>query len=157
MFFYAIFVERKLSLIMKRNFFIVLFALCALCAMKAQDNALGIRLTSGAEFTYQRSLTPSDRLEFNLGWGWNTTSVTGYYQWVNYITDGLKWYIGPGAGLGLFKSTSTLGVGGIVGLEYNFDVPLQVSLDWRPMINLGDTHDTNYGSTNIGLSFRYKF
>lgn len=142
---------------MKRIIFVVVLVMSGLCFVKAQDNALGVRLTGGAELTYQRLLTPANRLEFNLGWGWNTTAVTGYYQWVNHLTDGLKWYIGPGAGLGLFDSSTNLGVGGIVGMEYNFDVPLQISLDWRPMLNLGGSHDSNYGSANIGLSLRYRF
>jgi hypothetical protein len=145
---------------MKKIFIVLLVSLCAVNMVKAQDNALGLRLTNGAEISYQRNLSDVNRLEFNLGWGWNTTSITGFYQWVNPITEGLKWYVGPGAGIGFYSNngfnSTNIGIGGTIGIEYNFDIPLQVSLDWRPMLNFG-THDSGYGSTNIGLGIRYRF
>jgi opacity protein-like surface antigen len=144
---------KKIAIIMVAVFAVAAFA-------KAQDNALGIRLTGGAEVSYQRMLSQTNRLEFNLGWGWNTSALSGFYQWVNPITNGLKWYIGPGASLGFYshngESGSSIGVGGTIGLEYNFDFPLQLSLDWRPIINFG-TYDSQFGSNNVGLGIRYRF
>ena len=142
---------------MKKTVINFLVSFCAVTFANAQDNALGVRLTSGAEVSYQRSLSDANRLEFNLGWGWNTTSLTGFYQWVNPITEGFKWYIGPGAGIGLFNSNTVIGVGGTIGIEYNFAIPLQLSLDWRPLFSFGNSHDSNYGSANVGLGIRYKF
>jgi opacity protein-like surface antigen len=142
---------------MKKTIAIFLVAFCGYFTAMAQDNALGVRLTGGAEVSYQRTLNDVNRLEFNLGWGWNTTTLTGYYHWLFPITDGLKWYVGPGAGLGIFQSSTNLGVGGTIGIEYNFDIPLQLSLDWRPMFNFGSSHDNNYSSSNVGLGIRYRF
>jgi hypothetical protein len=142
---------------MKKTIAIFLVSFCVAAFANAQDNALGVRLTNGAEVSYQRSLNDVNRLEFNLGWGWNTTSLSGFYHWVNPITEGFKWFIGPGAALGLFHSNTVVGLGGVVGIEYNFEVPLQLSLDWRPMLNFGNAHDGNYGSANVGLGIRYKF
>jgi len=142
---------------MKKTIAIFLVSFCVGAFANAQENALGVRLTNGAEVSYQRSLNDANRLEFNLGWSWNTTALTGYYQWVNPITEGFKWFIGPGAGLGFFNSNAVIGVGGTLGIEYNFEVPLQLSLDWHPMLNFGNAHDGNYSSANVGLSIRYKF
>jgi hypothetical protein len=146
---------------MKKTIAIFLITFCGFFSAIAQENTLGIRLTSGAEISYQRLLNEKNRLELNFGWGWNTTALTGFYQWVNPLTEGLKWYIGPGASLGFYnnngKNGTNIGIGGTIGIEYNFDIPLQLSLDWRPMLNFGGSYDSNYGSTNIGLGIRYRF
>jgi hypothetical protein len=46
---------------------------------------------------------------------------------------------------------------GDIGIEYNFDIPLLISLDFRPEIYFGNNYrNDNYGS-DIGLSLRYQF
>jgi hypothetical protein len=145
---------------MKKIISIFMISLCTIPFAFGQNNALGLRFTGGTEVSYQRELSSYNRLEFDLGWTWNTSALSGFYQWDYHITNGLKWYIGPGASLGIYSkdnhSGADIGVGGIVGMEYNFDIPLQVSLDWRPIINFG-TYDSQFGSTNVGLSVRYRF
>lgn len=145
---------------MKKMIMIAAMTLCVAGLSFGQKNTLGLRFTGGTEVSYQHELTDFNRLEFDLGWTWNTSALSGFYQWDYHLTNGLKWYIGPGASLGLYSkdnhSGTDLGVGGIVGLEYNFDIPIQVSLDWRPIINFG-TYDSQFGSTNVGISIRYRF
>jgi opacity protein-like surface antigen len=139
---------------------LVTFATVSLANAQKEENALGVRLTGGAEVSYQRYVSDGNRLEFDLGWGWNTAALSGFYQWVNPITEGLKWYIGPGVSLGSYSNNGNsgvnLGVGGTIGLEYNFDFPLQLSLDWRPLIYFG-TYDNQFGASNVGLGIRYRF
>ena len=49
-----------------------------------------------------------------------------------------------------------LGVGAQLGLEYFFDaVPLQLSLDWRPLFTL--IPGTGFGWNSFGLGIRYAF
>ena len=145
---------------MKKFMMAAVMALCVASFARGQENALGLRFTGGTEVSYQRTLSEFNRLEFDLGWAWNTSALSGFYQWDYHITNGLKWYIGPGASLGFYSKNSvsgtSIGVGGIIGLEYNFDIPIQVSLDWRPIINFG-TYDSQFGSTNVGLGIRYRF
>lgn len=145
--------------------------------LQAQDlskNAIGLRLGDndgfGAEISYQRSLKSNNRLELDLGWR-NSNEVdaiklVGLYQWVWNIDKGLNWYAGAGGGLGNWsystdgqKDNGTfLFIAGDLGIEYNFDFPLQLSLDIRPeiYINSEDYRENNFGP-DLALGIRYKF
>ncbi len=147
------------------------------CSVQAQDiskNAIGLRLGDndgfGGEISYQRGLSNSNRLEFDLGWR-NSKDVdafklAGLYQWVWSIDKGFNWYAGAGAGVGSWSynkygvsnSGTFLFGAGDIGIEYNFDFPLQVSLDFRPelYINSNGYRDNNFGS-DVALGLRYKF
>lgn len=144
---------------------------------QAQDiskHALGLRLGDndgfGGEISYQRGLSKNNRLEFDLGWR-NSNNVdafklTGLYQWVWEIDNGFNWYAGVGGGLGSWSydkngvsdSGTFLFAAGNVGIEYNFDIPLQLSLDFRPEIysNSSDFRDESFGP-DIALGIRYRF
>jgi hypothetical protein len=148
---------------------------------QAQDiskNALGLRLGDndgfGGEISYQRGLTGNNRLELDLGFR-NSNNVdafklAGLYQWVWNIDGAFNWYAGVGGGLGSwnydyrangneYKDNGTLlFVAGDLGIEYNFDVPIQLALDIRPEIyfNSDNYRDDNFGP-DLALSIRYRF
>ncbi|MFM9825967.1 hypothetical protein [Flavobacterium sp.] len=145
--------------------------------IEAQDfskNAIGFRLGSndgfGAEVSYQKKLSDVNRLEIDLGWR-NSNEIdafklAGVYQWVWNIEGDFNWYAGFGGGLGSWShSNNTSGsfifAAGDVGIEYNFDIPLQLSLDVRPEIGFGDYKYTNSNantfSPDIALGIRYRF
>ena len=70
------------------------------------------------------------------------------------LEDNFNWYAGAGAGI---VSASELGIygAGVIGIEYNFDVPVLVSLDYRPEIGIaGGLSGLN---SNLALSVRYQF
>jgi len=47
---------------------------------------------------------------------------------------------------------------GDIGIEYNFDIPLLISLDFRPEIGFGDElYDNNDLGLDIALGLRYQF
>jgi hypothetical protein len=151
---------------------------------QAQDiskNAIGLRLGDnagfGAEVSYQRGLSNSNRLELDLGWrirndyynnGYdgndNAIKLAGLYQWVWNIDGGFNWYAGVGGGLGSYNSdyngVNDNGIfafaAGDVGIEYNFDFPLQLSLDFRPEIGGNGYYENGY-SSDIALGVRYRF
>ncbi len=144
-------------------------------AQEFSKNALGLRLGSGngfgTEISYQRGLSSNNRLEIDLGWrsdndDVDSFKVVGLYQWVWNIENGFNWYAGAGGGIGSWNydqndnsdSGMILLVAGDIGIEYNFDIPLQVALDFRPefYLNSGDYRDDNLGS-DIALSIRYRF
>jgi len=121
----------------------------------------------GAELSYQHPLGSSNRLEADLGWNYYGLGLVGVYQWVwdlSALQTGFNWYAGVGGGLGLYdygyngitrNSSFNLGVAGQVGIEYNFNIPLQLSLDYRPVFYfLGTGH---FVSDGIALAVRYKF
>lgn len=47
---------------------------------------------------------------------------------------------------------------GHIGIEYNLDIPLLLSLDFRPEMGFGDeTYDNDDLDLDIALSIRYQF
>lgn len=147
------------------------FLLLGTVFAQAQDiskNALGLRLGDndgfGGEISYQRGLSKNNRLELDLGWR-NSNNVdaiklTGLYQWVWNIDGGFNWYAGVGGGLGTWSgsgnSNTVLFAAGDIGIEYNFDVPIQLSLDFRPEFYLSDGVQEDFGP-DIALGIRYRF
>ncbi len=147
-----------------------------LSAQSISPNAIGLRLGNsddlGAEVSYQRSLTENTRLEFDLGWrdsnDYDGVKLAALYQWVWQLDGNFNWYAGFGGGFGAFNykntangfngSDSFLFVAGDIGIEYDFDFPLLLSLDFRPEIGLGeDVYDNNDLDFDIALGIRYQF
>ncbi len=141
-------------------------------AQEISKNALGLRLGDsdgfGGEISYQRGLSSDNRLELDLGWR-NSNNVdafklTGLYQWVWNIDGGFNWYAGVGGGLGSWNqdykgdSGTFVFAAGDIGIEYLFDIPLQLSLDFRPefCFNSDKYRSDNLGS-DIALGIRYRF
>lgn len=150
------------------------FVLCS-NAQDISDNAIGLRIGDndgfGAEISYQRALGDNNRLEVNLGWrgGKNHDGfkITGLYQWVFPLEGDFNWYVGAGGGIASYSwdyesngtrvddSETSIFVAGDIGIEYRFDFPLQLSLDLRPDIGLGDYN--NGLDFDIALGIRYLF
>lgn len=137
-------------------------------AQQIAENALGLRLGGsdgvGTEITYQRALSENNRLELDLGWSnrddLDAFRLTGLYQWVWNIEGGFNWYAGAGAGLGSIDNPDDddifLSVAGNVGIEYNFDFPLLLSLDFRPEIGVINYYGDDLGF-DLALGIRYQF
>lgn len=138
-------------------------------AQEISKNVLGLRLGDnngfGTEISYQRGLSDNNRIEADLGWRNNHNvsafKLTGIYQWVWEIDNNFNWYAGAGAGVGSWSTSGTNGcfayVAGNVGIEYNFkEVPIQLSIDYRPEFGGHGYFNNNYGS-DIALGIRYKF
>lgn len=152
----------------------------------AQDrkNAIGLRLGDndgfGGEVSYQRYLNSGNRLEFDLGWRdskyYDAVKLTALYQWVWNIEGGFNWYAGVGGGLGTWEyddrdlppwangndndfddSGTFVFVAGNIGIEYNFDFPLQLSLDFRPELYFGEDFREDDFGPDIALGIRYRF
>ena len=131
-------------------------------AASAQPRAVGLRGGWGAELSYQHGFG-ADFLQADLGL--NTfNSINGSVVY-NFMIAQPAWtsrgewgfYAGPGAsvGLGLGEANYlTLGAAGMVGLEYTFWFPLQLSLDFRQHIGIGNGL---WCPSSIGLGVRYRF
>ena len=148
-------------------------------AQKAIGVRFGTQLASsiGAELSYQQPLN-NNRLEIDLGaaggfsigsddYNSFSLSLTAAYQWKFNIVNGFNWYVGPAASGGLYFvhydktfEGPTLGLGGQLGIEYDFSskgVPLQVSLDTRPMFNLLSPQESRGYNVSACFSLRYSF
>ena len=150
---------------MKKIILVAAMVLGFAVAASAQPRALGLRGGWGAELSYQHGFG-SDFLQADLGL--NTfNSVHGSVIY-NFMIAQPAWtsrgewgfYAGPGAGVGLALGDVNyfaLSAAGMVGLEYTFDFPLQISLDFRQHIGLGFGGHGVWYPSSVGLSFRYRF
>lgn len=166
---------------MKKLFLSATFLFAVVFAVEAQNiskNALGLRLGDndgfGGEISYQRKLSGDNRLELDLGFRnskyYDALKLAAIYQWTWKIDNGFYWYAGVGGGLGTWKnnfykgdyktydSGTILFVAGDLGIEYNFDVPIQLALDIRPELYFNsDKYRTDNFGPDLALSIRYRF
>ena len=145
--------------------YVILFCIAFCIATKApgqeKKHAIGLRYgilsQSNLELSYQYYLNKTSRLKFGLGAAEYALQAAAVYQKVgdlSAITPGLKIYGGAGVLAGFHASKTGAGVAAQAGLEYNFRIPFQVSLDYRPKVFWpGD----NIYLDDFCFSLRYKF
>jgi hypothetical protein len=148
---------------MKKIFITLGLALTTAFSLNAQDisdNAIGLRFGGGnglgGEISYQKALGSNNRLEIDLGLAndLNDFKATGLYQWVWNLEEQLNWYAGFGGGIVSANGTGIYGAG-VIGIEYNFNAPVLLSIDYRPEIGIaGGLSGVN---SDAALSIRYQF
>ena len=146
-------------------------------AQEISDHAIGLRLGDsdgfGAEISYQKSVNRYNRIELDLGWrdsrAYDAFKLAAVYQWIHSIDGGFNWYYGVGGGLGSvdFEPRPNFNdddgglfvfAAGDIGIEYNFDFPLLLSLDFRPEVGvLGYDGFNDSFDFDIALGIRYQF
>ena len=155
-------------------------------AVSAQPRAIGVRFGYGAEFSYQHGFGDKNMLQLDAGFpAFHAIHLIGTYNWVFPISSwqhagSWNWYVGGGAGVGLgwwwynssywvlnHNSSRFYGFTGLAamgGVEYNFKFPLQLSVDYRPLIGIRfSKNDVRfYGdglflSGALAVSARYRF
>lgn len=68
-------------------------------------------------------------------------------------TPGLRWLFGGGAFV-YFEDGVGVGAQGMLGLDYKFTgVPINLSLDWKPELDL--TNEFSFEPAAVGLSLRF--
>lgn len=162
---------------MRKTLFLLLICL-GLASLKPAfaQYTTGIGLRAGVTngLTVKHFISQDAALEGILHARWGGFLVTGLYEVHKDIRDvkGLQWFFGGGAHLGTWNSRNinsrnrppwaepnttytVFGLNGIIGLDYAFqDAPINLSLDWKPAINLGYY---NYGWDEVALSIRFVF
>lgn len=137
----------------------------------AQDynTGVGLRLGFSNGLTVKHFLSQRSAVEGLLATRWRGFEITGLLEVHNqaFDVDRLKWYFGGGAHIGFWNGDNThwgdtgtnytiIGVDGILGIEYSFsEVPINLSLDWKPAFNL--TGYTGFWGDGGALSIRYIF
>ena len=119
----------------------------------------------------------NSRLEFDFGWGHRTVSTpfvdatgtlsyiygrqfwgsfTSMYQWQHKIFWKLYYYSGFGASAYFTEETlEILGINVQVGLEVKLRIPLQLTFDYRPMLDVLDGM-AYYHTLALGVRYRFK-
>jgi len=133
--------------------------------------AVGIRLSNNAPIvanaiTLKHFLNEKTAIEgfFSFSDPFSLGALFEVYK--PLTTPGLRWFYGGGAYLGFGKeydpnkqrnvNTNYFGGQGVVGLDYKFaSVPINISLDWKPELNL--ISDINFEPAAIGFSARFTF
>ena len=141
--------------------------------VSAQDykTALGIRLSSSQAMvnnaiSVKHFLNDKVAVEGLLSFG-DPLAIGALLQIHQPMgNSGIKWYYGGGAYLGFVKTTNTetgnsstdpnFGAQGVLGLDYKFaNIPLNLSLDWKPELNL--VTDINFEPAAVGFTARFTF
>jgi hypothetical protein len=158
---------------MKKIALSCLIVFCLVSISYAQDYKTGIGLRGGFAngITLKHFTKDKSAFEFILASRWRGLEITGLYEIHNqaFDTKRLNWYFGFGGHVGFWNGDNTknwwgepgrnytvLGIDGILGLEYNFtEVPINLSLDWKPAFNLAGYSGFWYDGG--ALSIRYIF
>ena len=149
---------------MKKTLFLVsLLTVCSISS-KAQEykTAIGIRIGPNSAaiapgFTVKHFMKEKNALEVLVGFG-NGLGVCGLYEWYQPVAaiEHLQWFAGAGAYAAYRSKTAFIGASGIVGVDYKFpDIPLNISIDWKPELNIIET--VGFEASGVGFSARFTF
>ncbi len=150
---------------MKKFFIAFALVMGFACAANAQARSIGARLGYGIEAAYQHALGDNNMISAELGLGnFNNLSVAATYDWLFPITSwseagSWNWYLGVGAAANIYSGVG-LGVAGRAGIEYNFEIPLILSIDYKPVLGVAISNGGSgfYGGYyGVALSARYRF
>jgi hypothetical protein len=154
--------------------FLLISGLCLATSLSAQDNyktALGIRLSSSApminnSITLKHFLNERTAIEALFSFG-DPLALGALVEMHKPIgTSGIQWFYGGGGYIAFVKSynaqknkdetNTNFGGQGVIGLDYKFvNLPLNLSLDWKPELNL--INDINFEPAAIGFTARFTF
>jgi hypothetical protein len=159
---------------MKKLITIMCLTVIATIGIYSTSNAQGYRNAIGGRFgtangiTFKTTLGGNKMLDlianFRSNDGYEYFRVTGLYEIYNPIqgAQGLNYYYGLGGSVGSRtrkwddKNQAYLAIDGVLGLDYKFaEAPLNLSLDWKPAIELAP--GTEFDSSGLGLSIRFTF
>jgi hypothetical protein len=160
---------------MKRILFVSLItiAICFVNSVNAQDykTALGVRLSSQTamqnnSISIKHFISEKTAIEglFTFGDPLALGVLLEFHKPLS--ASGLTYFYGGGGYLGFVKKVNTntqktttdpnFGAQGVIGLDYKFaNVPLNLSLDWKPELNI--VSDINFEPAAIGFSARFTF
>ncbi len=173
---------------MKKIFTTVFMLVLLFGILHAQPRTIGARIGGNMEVSYQHNVLSYNMLEISAGVSnyfprnvdglyknYGYVGVTAMFDWIFNISGGWNWYLGPGVGVGYYwrdyygPNHINLNVCGQIGIEYQFNIPLTLSLDWRPSVNVlgffpAIHQDENYrykpyfgDFTGIAIGVRYRF
>jgi hypothetical protein len=115
----------------------------------------------GAELSYQHYLG-SNRLELDLGFSHNTDNyinLAAAYHWVFPIAGDFHWFIGPCVNTGHCRNHGFgLAAGVQGGAEWDpQNVPIQLSLDGRPLYDFLMDPACAYNGFGYGVAFSVRY
>lgn len=160
---------------MKRILIAIFIALLTALSAQSQPKSFGLRLGNDCQLSYEHNIgADADFFEADLGMqfyfgyaaGLNAAAAYNFMIAQPKWTEKGQWgfYAGPAAKLGYVWIGGYLAVGAQIGLEYEFECPLQLSIDIRPVVGVameGKSISLYAADALLGalpcLSVRYRF
>ena len=154
---------------------VLVLAVCmlSLSNAKAQDykTALGVRLSSAAahinnSISFKQFINEKTAIEALFSFG-DPVALGALLEFHKPLaSEGLRYYYGAGGYISFVKTYDPIknknevdpnfGAQGVIGLDYKFaNIPLNISLDWKPELNI--VSDINFEPAAIGFSARFTF
>lgn len=161
---------------MKKSFAIVCLLVMAGLSGFAQERAEEYSRAIGGRFgvangvTYKHFINNSHAIDgivnFQGNRDYGLFKVLALYEIHDYIAlldyEGLLWYYGGGAGLGIRKdkindvTRLAFSLDGVLGVDFKIPTaPVNISLDWKPTLELSPNPGLRFDG--FGLSVRYVF
>lgn len=153
------------------SLFIAALAFSSTVSAQAYRTGVGVRLSSAQamvnnSISLKHFLNERSAIEALFSFG-DPLAIGALYEIHKpFGSEGLQWFYGGGGYLGFVKSWNpnklknetdvNVGAQGVVGLDYKFmNLPLNLSLDWKPELNL--VSDINFEPAAIGFTARFTF
>lgn len=153
--------------------FLLTLAIGSFSNLSAQDykTALGVRLSSSNalqnnSISIKQFVSEKVAIEGLFTFG-DPISLGALVETHKSLSPaGLSYFYGAGGYIAFLKKINTttsktttdpnFGAQGVIGLDYKFtNVPLNISLDWKPELNI--VSDINFEPAAIGFSARFTF
>src|SRR6185436_4503676 len=151
---------------------LLMTAIAFTASSQSYKTALGVRLSSSApivnnSISLKHFLNEQHAVEALFTFGADQLALAGLYEVHRpFSTEGLQWFYGGGGYIGFIKTWNpaknsnetdvNFGAQGVIGLDYKFaNIPLNLSLDWKPELNL--VSDINFEPAAIGFTVRFTF
>ena len=153
------------------SLFIVAITFTTTASAQAYKTGVGMRLSS-AQAMVNNSISlkhfMNERAAIEVLFSFGDPLAIGALYEIHkpFSTEGLQWFYGGGGYLGFVKTWNpnknknetdvNVGAMGVLGLDYKFvNLPLNLSLDWKPELNL--VSDINFEPAAIGFTARFTF
>ena len=173
---------------MKKKSLLFIILVVTFFVVIAQPGAIGVRLGLGIGVSYQHQIGDKNMIQVDVDlptYGLHGIQGTATYNWIiplkswniancNFIAGvgvgvGYQWWAGGGdvilfpwdRSLKNLERGTFLGAAGIIGFEWNFKFPLQLAIEYRPLV--GPFLYQRYENTSqlpvkneIGVDFYYR-
>lgn len=120
-------------------------------------NAIGLNFGFGMAATYQRKFKEGKQmLTAEVGTVvFGDIYLASTYVWRLPIWNQLSWFVGVGL-MGRYYDGGMVGACPHFGIEYNFNIPLQLSLEYRPVLGVGFYRNRYYTEeTHVGFAYDF--
>lgn len=157
--------------IISASLFLAAIAFTTTVSAQSYKTAVGVRLSSSQamvnnSISLKHFLNERSAIEALFSFGDPLAIGALYEVHKPFSSEGLQWFYGGGGYLGFVKSWNpnknrnetdvNVGAQGVVGLDYKFtNLPLNLSLDWKPELNL--VSDINFEPAAVGFTARFTF